>query len=191
MKTWTDEQNELLRKLWPTGESLKPHLGSFGNRRYTTIISHAHKILGLGPRPKSDRGLPGYAWDMIRAELTRLPGSAPDLIRRTGLTSAPVCKYLSEANPGHNGEIHIIAWRKRLTTGGAPVAVYAIGPGENAPKPAPYTTAEKWKMKRARCGASKNPFAVVTGMVNAPALTPGRVYIHLTDSKDDEYAEAA
>lgn len=190
MRTWTDEQNELLRKLWPTGESLKPHLEFFGNRSYTTIISHAHKILGLGPRPKSDRGLPGYAWDMIRAELAKLPGSAPDLIRRTGLTTAPVCKYLREANPGPDGEIHIIAWRKRLATGGAPVAVYAIGPGENEPRPAPYTTSEKWKMKRARRSAGRNPFAAAAGMVCAPALTTGRVFIHLTDSPEEELEAA-
>jgi hypothetical protein len=186
MRTWSKEQNELLRKLWPTGESLKPHLEFFGNRSYTTVISHAHKVLLLGSRPKSDRGLPGYAWDIIRAELTKLPGSAPDLIRRTGLTTAPVCKYLRLANPGPDGEIHIIAWRKRLTTGGAPVAVYAVGPGENAPKPIPYTTSEKWKMKRARRSAGRNPFAAAAGLVSVPEVAGGRIYHHLCD--DDREA---
>lgn len=186
MKTWNDEQNQLLRKLWPTGESLKPHLEFFGNRSYRAVISHAHKILRLGRRPKSDRGLPGYAWNMIRAELEKLPGSAPDLMRRTGLTTGPVCKYLRLANPGLDGEIHIIAWRKKMATGGSPVAVYAIGPGENAPKPIPYTSSEKWKMKRVRRGVGKNPFAAAAGMISAPASAHGRVYHHMWD--DDREA---
>jgi hypothetical protein len=37
----------------------------------------------------------------------------------------------------------------------------------------------------------KNPFAAALGLVEAPKGNTGRVYIHLTDSKDDEYAEAA
>lgn len=191
MKTWTDEQNELLRRLWPTGESLKPYLSQFGDRPYTTVISHAHKVLKLGVRPKSARGVPGYAWSMIKAELEKFPGSGPDLIRRTGLTPAPVCARLRKANPGPQGEIHIMTWRKRFGSGGEPVAVYAIGPGENALKPVPFTTAEKWQMKLRKRSAKRDPFAAAAGLVSAPQAMTGRVYIHLTDSKDDEYAEAA
>jgi hypothetical protein len=39
--------------------------------------------------------------------------------------------------------------------------------------------------------AMASPFAAALGLVAAPKGEPGRVYIHLTDSKDDEYAEAA
>lgn len=36
-----------------------------------------------------------------------------------------------------------------------------------------------------------SPFATAAGLVTLHQGQPGRVYIHLTDSKDDEYAEAA
>jgi hypothetical protein len=184
MKTWTDEQNELLRHLWPTGESLKPYLAQFGDRPYNTVISHAHKVLGLGSRPKSARGVPGYAWEMIKAELKKSAGTAPELIQRTGLTTAPVCALIKKANPGPKGEIHIIDWRKRVPTGGAPVAIYAIGPGKNAPKPEPYTTSEKWQRKVRRRKAKADPFAAAAGLVQPPSMPTGRVYHHLWDDHE-------
>jgi hypothetical protein len=36
-----------------------------------------------------------------------------------------------------------------------------------------------------------NPFAAALGLVEAPKGNTGRVYIHLTDSKDDELEMAA
>jgi hypothetical protein len=34
-----------------------------------------------------------------------------------------------------------------------------------------------------------NPFAAALGLVAAPKGEPGRVYIHLTDSKHDEFVD--
>lgn len=188
MKTWTDDQNDLLRRLWPTGENLKPYLDQFGDRPYNTVISHAHKVLGLGNRPKSARGVPGYAWTMIKEELKKSPGSAPELILRTGLSTAPVCALLKKAKPGPTGEIHIAAWRKRFATGGAPVAVYAFGPGKNAVKPEPFTPNEKWHMKVRRRKAKSDPFAAAAGLIRPPLMPTGRIYHHLWDDHDKEAA---
>jgi hypothetical protein len=189
--TWTPEQDELLKKLWPTGESLKPYLELFGNRSYTTIITHAHRNLQLGSRPKSARGVPGYAWDMIKEGLKKAPGTAPELIKRTGLTMAPVCKRLSDAPKGKHGEIHILMWRKR-STGGDPVAVYAYGPGPNAKKPEPFTAHEKWLLKVARREAKSNPFSTAAGLSVLPVGGGGRVYQHSMDVADEPMeAEAA
>lgn len=163
--SWTPDQNALLRKHWSTGENLKTLLHLFGNRSYKAVVSHAKKQLKLGPRPKTARGVPGYAWDWIKAELERGgSGTAPELVKRTGLTTAPVCKELKNANPGPDGEVHIVEWRRR-STGGEPVAVYAIGPGENAVKPANLTIAEKNQLARERKQHRANPFATAMHQV--------------------------
>lgn len=177
---WTAEQEQLLRDIWPTGESIKRHIKALGDRSYTTIISHAKKTLKLPPRPKTARGRLAYAWPLIKAELESGPGTAPELIARTGLSMAPVCHRLREANPGPDGEIHIIGWRKK-SHGGKPTAVYAIGPGENAPIPAPLTTAEKWVKKKTRNAGAANPFSVAAGFVPVRSTIPGRFIKHLHD----------
>lgn len=162
---WTPEQEKLLREHWLGGGNLKQHLHLFGDRSYKAIVSHAKKNLGLGRRPRSARGVPAYAWDWIKAELADGgPGTAPELVKRTGLTTAPVCKELKKANPGPDGEVHIVEWRRR-STGGEPVAVYAIGPGQNAEKPANLTVAQKNQIARERKQSRANPFATAMQQV--------------------------
>jgi hypothetical protein len=189
---FTPEQEALLTRIWPTGDSLKRHMAALGNPPYSTIVSHAHKVLNLGSRPKSARGRAAYAWPAIEAELKKDPGTAPELIKRTGLTMAPVCHHLREFNPGPNGRVHICDWRKR-SRGGSPIAVYAIGPGENAAKPAPFTNAEKWQKKVSRKRPPADPFAVAAGLVVAPVIASipkGRVYQLSMSFKDDEMEAA-
>ncbi|BEH18876.1 hypothetical protein [Burkholderia pseudomallei] len=186
MRTWSEEQEALLRRIWPTGESLKPYLSQLGDRCYTTITSHAHK-LGLGPRAKTARGNPAYAWDAIDAVLKKGTASAPELIDRTGLSMYGVYHAIRAANPGPKGKLHIADWRKR-STGGEPTAVFARGPGKNAPKPAPFTAREKDQMVKARRRAKKNPFATAAGLVAAPVGVSGRVYVQSMDVGDEELA---
>lgn len=182
--SWTPEQEQLLRDIWPTGESIKRHIKALGDRSYSTIMSHAKKVLKLGSRPKTARGRVAYAWPTIKAELEKHPGTAPELIKRTGLSMAPVCGHLRKANPGPDGAIHIIGWRKR-STGGKPVAIYAIGPGENVPMPEPFSPAEKWKHRCTRRGVGRDPFALAKGHVVAPTTGNGRVYRQSMDVRDD------
>lgn len=184
---WTEEQNALLKRIWPTGENIKRYMPQLGNRGYTTIVSHAKKTLKLGPRPKSARGKLAYAWPTIEAELKKLPGTAPELIKRTGLAMCAVCTHLRESNPGPQGKVHILAWRRR-STGGKPVAVYALGPGENALMPDPFTTAEKWKRELSRRVGS-DPFAAAAGLVKAPTGETGRVFQQPMDIDDWTEAE--
>lgn len=183
--TWTPEQEALLIRIWPTGESLKRYSKELGDRQYSTIVSHAHRVLKLGSRPKSARGVPGFAWEMIADELARHPGTASDLIKRTRLTMAPVYAHLRKANPGPTGLIHVVTWHRR-SSGGGPVPVYALGPGKNAPKPDPYTTSEKWHIKKARRGKKSNPFATAIGVVPVSLVGTGRVYQQSMSIRDDE-----
>lgn len=185
---WTEDQDALLREKWATGENLKRYLPQFGNRAYSSVITHAHRDLKLGPRLKSARGVPAYAWDLIVAELKKAPGTYPDLQRRAGLKSSISRRLLVEANPGPHGKVHIVDWQKR-SNGGPAVAVFALGPGKNAPKPAPFTNTEKWQKKVSRKQVAADPFAVAAGLVAAPVIASipkGRVYQQSMSIKDDE-----
>lgn len=174
MHNWTDERNELIRRIWVTGESIKPHLNALGNPAYSTVISHAHLRLKLGGRPKTQRGHKPYAWDMVKAELKNGPGTVPELVNRTGLTHGVVNKSVRLANPGPESEIHVIDWQRR-SNGGRYVAVYAIGPGVNATMPVPFTPAEKDRKAKVR-RRKKNVFATAAGLVLPSSVKPGRVH---------------
>lgn len=161
---WTEEQEAALRKYWVEDCNLKSYLHIFGDRTYGAVIAKAKKRLKLPARPNSSRGATAYSLDCIKEELARGPGTAPDIAKRTGLTNSSVCNRISGSNPGPTGEIHITAWiRKR--TGGEPTAVYAIGPGENARKPIPLTSAEKRALETSRRRVKANPFLIAINQV--------------------------
>lgn len=194
-RPWSDEEIEIVRAAWLGDGNFKSCLRLLDNRTYAAASTYAKRRLNLGPRPHSDRGVPAYAWDMVMAELKKSPGTSTELIQRTGLSEAAVFKQLRESKPGKRGKTHIVEWRRR-STGGSPLAVYAIGPGENAVKPVPYTTAEKIKATKARRRSNKtciqlksvNPFAAAAGLVIAPAGEVGRIYHHLWDEPEQEAA---
>lgn len=173
--TFTPEQSALVERVWLAGGSIKPYLGELGDRPYTTVVSHALKTLKLGPRPKSDRGLQAYAWDSIKTALESSQGTTTQVSHRTRLYIRTVNKFLCAANAGPGGQVHVIDWEKR-SNGGKPVPVYALGPGENAPIPAPLTVAEKNKRARSRRKGARNPWLSVAGLVEAPQGATGRIY---------------
>jgi hypothetical protein len=185
--TFTPEQSALVKRVWLAGGSIKPYLGEMGDKPYTTVVSHALKTLGLGPRPKSDRGQKEYAWSLIEAALRSSPGTVPEIAQRTRLVFGTINKRLNLANAGPTGKVHVVEWEKR-SNGGRPVPTYAWGPGENAPMPAPLTTAEKNQRAKRRKKAANNPFASAAGLIAAPKGEPGRVYLHLWDDHEREAA---
>jgi hypothetical protein len=174
--TFTPEQSALIARIWVNGGSIKPYLAELGDRPYSTVVSHAIKTLHLGPRPKSDRGHKEYAWSVIESELQKEPGTVPEITARTGFVFSTVNKRLCLSNAGESGRVHIIDWRKR-SNGGKPVPVYAFGPGENAPMPAPFTASEKARLVRDRKRGARNPFLVAAGFVPPKLTAPtGRVF---------------
>ena len=196
-RPWSDEEVAIVREAWLGDGNFKSCLRFLDDRTYAAAQTYATKRLKLGPRTHTDRGVPAYAWERIAAELKGAPGTSAELVARTGLSPCAVYDQLRLSKPGKRGKTHVVDWRRRQT-GGNPIAVYAIGPGENAAKPVPYSNAQKIKATKARKGARKtvsrkkiNPFAAALGLVEAPKGEPGRVYIHLTDSKYDELEEAA
>ena len=196
-RPWSKEEIEIVRDAWLGKGNFKSCLKLLDNRTYAAASTYAKRRLKLGPRPHSDRGVPAYAWDQIKVALAKGPATTSDLMKSTGLSESAICHQLKLSKPGKRGKTHVIEWRRR-PTGGSPIAVYALGRGENAVKPQPYTNAQKIKATKARRRANKtctrskrvNPFASLLGLIEAPAGQPGRVYIHLTDSPE-EHMEAA
>ena len=195
---WSKENEEDLAKAWIAEGSLKAHLPKFPGRTYQALIKHAHKM-GLGPRPHSDRGVPPYAMQAMMAELKKAPGTRTEIAERANLTVTAVCQQIKKTKPGPRGKTHIIGWRRR-STGYLPTPVYASGPGENVPMPAPLTNTAKSRINRARSriralneqipGKKVNPFATAAGLVVAPAAGNGRVYQQSMSIKDDEMEAA-
>jgi hypothetical protein len=194
MNNWTPEEEEILRKAWLGEENFKRQLIQIPRHGYDAAVWHARVVMGLGPRAHSDRGALAYAWDLIKAELEKAPGTVAELVSRAELSQTVIDRKLRLADPGPDGRAHVIGWRKG-SRGGPPAAIYAIGPGENVPRPSAQTLAEKGKLFKVRRrirktgAAMKNPFAAALGLVEAPKGNTGRVYIHLTDSKHDEFAD--
>ncbi|KGX47214.1 hypothetical protein [Burkholderia pseudomallei] len=181
---WTAEQEALLRKYWFAEGSLKEHLHEFGDRSYEQVVSHAKKKLKFGPRPHLARGVPGYVLDRIAEELKNGPGTAPELIARTGLSRAGVCKYANKEVAGPSAPFHILKWIRRAA-GGKPVPMFIAGPGRNAPEPSRLTGAEKSRRYRARRKVCSDPFATARGLVEVPDIGAGRVYCQPMNVTDD------
>lgn len=169
--TWTTEQDDHIRRLWPTNERFKAHMDLFGDHSYMSIMNRAYE-LGLGKRPNCPRGQSAIAWTLIEREMAKGPSDRHFLA--AALTLHPSTVY-TQINVAHKaGLIHVIKWNRR-SSGGKPTPIYVLGPGEDAPMPAPLTNAEDCRIRRIRKKSIRNPFAVAAGLVIAPKAQTGRV----------------
>lgn len=80
-----------------------------------------------------------------------LPGNWRDIHQRTGLGRTTIWRWLTHLHAA--GDIHISGWQ----AGGTPgtwLPRYAVGAGQDAPKPEPLTEAEKSRAYRQRARQS-------------------------------------
>jgi hypothetical protein len=188
-RDWSDEEIDIVRNAWLGEGNFKSCLRFLDNRSYASAATYANKR--FGPRVHSDRGVKPFAWDLIKAELTKSPATSGELVKRTKLSESSVSEQIRESNAGPQGRIHIIDWRRRAR-GGTPHAIYAIGPGENATKPNPIPYEEKVAANKRRrranrtCVVSKavNPFAALLGVSIVPKAPQGRIYRQSMSIKD-------
>jgi hypothetical protein len=178
--TWTQEQDDHIRRLWPTGERFKAHMELFGAHSYSAIMNRAYE-LGLGKRPKCPRGQSPIAWILIESELAKCPTDRRFLAAALTLHPATVYEQIRVAHKA--GLVRVVKWNRR-SSGGKPTPVYALGAGEDAPMPAPIGNTDACRIYRNRQKSIRNPFAAAAGLVQVKSTVTGRVYIHLTD--DDE-----
>lgn len=159
---WTTEQDEALRKIWPTGERLKLNMHRFGDHSYAAVITRAYQ-LGLGKREKCFRGQSPIAWTLIQRVLKTGPADRFRVAELTSLDPATTHKQLRKANL--DGIVHIGSWARRHGSGKM-VPVYSLGKGIDAAKPPRQTDAEKGRRLRARNRQSKVVSGAITRGVN-------------------------
>jgi hypothetical protein len=193
---WTAEQDARLREIWKTGGRIKSHMSEFPGHSLAAINTRAHD-LNLGRRGKHGFNEDAPSWRLVEHNLKASDSTCYWLADKAGLHQSTIYAYLSAKHKA--GAIHIVDW-DRATPSAKAMPVYRFGPGVDAPR-TKMSGAEKEKKyrqanlhRRVIAGETVrtiNPFAAAAGLVSAPSGVKGRVVIHLTDSKDDEYAEAA
>lgn len=193
---WTKEQDARLREVWKTGGRIKSHMSEFPGHSIAAINTRAHD-LGLGRRGRHGFNEDAPSWKLAEQTLKATDCSCYRLALKTGLHQSTVYAYLAAKHPA--GAIHIVDW-ERAKPGAKAMPVYRFGPSVDVPRKK-LTGADKEKKyrqadlhKRVLAGETVrtiNPFAAAAGLVAVPKGIKGRMVIHLTDSKDDDFAEAA
>jgi hypothetical protein len=189
---WSDEEKTLLEQVRVSGKTVKACAHLFPGR---SAVAVKQKISSM--EAKKPRGHYSWVWDAIVRELkqsTDLTGA--QLANKTGCCKRQVMDRLyqhnEETHPDGKG-VYIKSWVRANPDNPGPgpwIQCWALGNEPDAPKPALMTDDDRRKRDRMRFRKTAkrvNPFAAALGLVEAPKGNTGRVYIHLTDSKDDEY----
>lgn len=175
-REWTNRENELAKSLYEAGVDVRAIANELPKRTDHAVNRHA---LNMGwKRPEWYRiPRPNPTWEAIREVLATAtaPMDVDDIAARIGVMSACVYKRLAE----RRGKlVRVTAWRE---TTRKPAAMWSLGGGIDAPKP----------VGRRYGHVNANPFAAAAGLVAAPAGGKGRIFIHLTDTQDEEIEEVA
>lgn len=192
-KTWTPEEDELLRSIWSKPGTLKDAARLFEGRSGKSLELHGVNTLGL-PRLRGSLRATRHSW--VKKEMNRVLSETAYLT--THEISVLICASEKRINlifrdGKANGEYHIAAWAKRSTQGEY-AACYALGAGKDAPKPIAKTHAEceRARYYRVKKSAKGNPFAAAAGLVTIPEGQRGRVFQQSMKLSDfDEELEAA
>jgi hypothetical protein len=169
---WTQEEDDHIRRLWPTNARFKAHMDLFVNRSYMAVMNRACE-LGLGKRPNCPRGQSPIAWTLIEREMAKGPSDRRFVAAALTLHPSTVYEQIGIAHKA--GLIHVVKWNRR-SSGGRPTPIYVLGPGEDAPMPAPLTNAEDCRIRRKRNKTARNPFAIAAGLIEPPKAQTGRVF---------------
>lgn len=81
----------------------------------------------------------------------RGPMTSADIAAALGLGVHGIRTTIEKTRAADAGLLHIVSWRRSLSTSGRMAAVWAYGPGADAPEPAPLTRSEcmrRWRRRR-------------------------------------------
>jgi hypothetical protein len=176
---FTNHEVAFIRENWPTRMPMSEILENLSRHTENSITCYANKVLGLKrPTSRSAFGSPRKqpSWERLCALLETGPMTQAAIAAHCGFSRARASELLR----AHPGEAYVERWSDE---GGGFEAYWALGNKPHAPIP----KGVHFGLRVSRA----NPFAAALGLVEAPKGNTGRVFIHLTDSKDDEFAEAA
>jgi hypothetical protein len=186
--TWSDEEKAILQRIYD-GDTTIIESAHLLPRRSLRAIRQRISETGLEPRGGKSRS--HFRWVEIAVfEALRQHGPlhCHQIASLIGASSDHVRAYAYKAHGLQ--QTHISGWC-RLYDRGSNTPIWALGHGEDAPKPAKQTRAEKYRKDSVRRKAQRgtlNPFLAAAGLVQAPASAPGRVYKQSMSINDEEVA---
>jgi hypothetical protein len=149
---WTVKEEQQLRAAWMSDRPMKEFMHLFGNRSYDAVLIHAHKHMGLGPRPTKVRSRYSAVWDSVERLLsTGVHLTARDIAERCKVSQRQVTDLLVARCKGETKVVHVATWR-RPGAGWNWVEVWALGDGPDAVRPKAQTSADRNRVKRAHRG---------------------------------------
>lgn len=180
---WSSEDDARVVELWETDRPTKSALPEFPGRTVDAIRRRA-SVLGLPDKRTAPRSFPNKARDYLKTgrhatvlEITHEMSSCDQRIRDALRTMV------------RSGEVHVVSY-----DGPHRAAIYAYGPGENAPKPEKISKKEakrNWARKKAALNVIKptlplrNWFdlALFGGYPRlvTPTIQSGRIYVQSMD----------
>lgn len=171
---WLTTENAALKRLFLGGAQLPEMREALPTRTDSQIRRHLHHLKLKRDTPLLIRT--SWVWEAMRAAIIKHgPMTAAQLEEITGSAHGAVIRQIQRF---HGDGLYVSAWR---ATSRKPVALWSLGSKPDADKRNVLTR------QRVARSFKVNPFAAALGLVEAPKGEAGRVYIHLTDSKEDEY----
>lgn len=166
---WTEEEDEILRRMWKSKGSLKSKVGILPGRTWRSLLERGRK-LGLTRRGGKNHST-GYS---------RIRNDIEDAIRKFGPMTARELSEIVEADQKYIGMLmragvgekyYVTEWtRPRQSGSGSHAPRFAIGKRPNAPKPAIKSDAQckrDWVRRQQVKAGRFNPFATLAMQVAA------------------------
>ncbi|MEX3933304.1 hypothetical protein AB4Y32_16125 [Paraburkholderia phymatum] len=185
-RVWIEEEDERLKRVWGEKGSLKILAAKhFPGRTGKGIADRARRIGLPTKRGNLGHGQVSYcAMQMRKAIEENGPLTCYELESAAGVKMARAQEIVREWL--ENGECHVVDWRRR-SSDGQWSAAYALGNGENIPKPARKSIASvkrDWYARRHGKKRTPNPFAAAAGLVTIPQGQQGRVINNCWDDQE-------
>jgi hypothetical protein len=184
---YTEEEMANIRMVHASGRSYKSMAHLWPTRKPIDVARQATNM-GLGPRPVPISRSGSFVLPALLEAVRKHPGKAYDIAEKLRINKEYAGRLLRIQSVAKPQTVHIQDW-VRSRPGGIWVEYWVAGPGANAEKPQPTPRYLRKRAKRAEVRAAKaNPFRMIFEPVCVPKSQPGRIYIHLTDSKEMEEA---
>lgn len=131
---WTKEEDDLLRKWWPTTRKLVHIADLFPERNPESMMERARR-LGLGNRVNVPRG--GGSWLVIERALKAGPMTALEIAEKTGLKPARVMEVIRI----YRENVYVFGWTDPVVGGRS--RIFALGRNQkDKPRPKKMTRQE-------------------------------------------------
>jgi hypothetical protein len=146
--SWSEQEKIDLVDVWSRPEGLKKNLHLFNGRSIDSILGKAH-AMGLPAKSAGPANRGGPNEVLILKLLELRPMDIAELAVKLGICERPARFRVNALYAA--GKIHITRW-ERFSPHGKPSRMWALGAGEDAPRPRPipHKVLERKRIERMR-----------------------------------------